>query len=201
MESEYGSAVRRQLICGLHVHVAVPGSERALAVYNAMRSYLPDVAALAANAPVYCGRDAGMASVRPIVAGVLPRQGVPPAYESWEELRGYCALSANPVGELVLRVFGEDTRSRIALSDSICTGLQLVNFCQDVARDFDRGRIYLPHDAALAAGYSEQMYARREVNDALRQLFCAFVCDPTPATHAGDEANCVPVPPVICVHW
>jgi squalene synthase HpnC len=65
-------------------------------------------------------------------------------YESWEQLRGYCALSANPVGEIVLRIFGAATPARIELSDSICTALQLAEHCQDVAEDHAAGRIYLP---------------------------------------------------------
>lgn len=65
-------------------------------------------------------------------------------YDTWEQLRDYCALSANPVGELVLGVFGKATPIRIGLSDSICTALQLAEHCQDVAEDFAVGRIYLP---------------------------------------------------------
>jgi phytoene synthase len=65
-------------------------------------------------------------------------------YQTWEQLRRYCALSANPVGELVLGVFGLATPARIALSDSICTALQLTEHCQDVAEDFASGRVYLP---------------------------------------------------------
>jgi squalene synthase HpnC len=65
-------------------------------------------------------------------------------YETWEQLRAYCALSANPVGEIVLGVFGKATPARIALSDSICTALQLAEHCQDVAEDLAAGRIYLP---------------------------------------------------------
>jgi squalene synthase HpnC len=65
-------------------------------------------------------------------------------YETWEQLRGYCSLSADPVGELVLEVFGLATPARIALSDSICTALQLAEHCQDVAEDLGRGRVYLP---------------------------------------------------------
>jgi squalene synthase HpnC len=65
-------------------------------------------------------------------------------YETWAQLRGYCALSADPVGELVLAVLGLSTPVRIALSDSICTALQLAEHCQDVAEDFAHGRIYLP---------------------------------------------------------
>lgn len=65
-------------------------------------------------------------------------------YETWEQLRGYCALSANPVGELVLGVFGQADPANVALSDEICTALQLVEHCQDVAEDLARGRVYLP---------------------------------------------------------
>jgi carboxylate-amine ligase len=84
IEAEYGEVAHRQLVFGLHVHVAVPGADRALAVYNALRSHLPDIAALAANAPFYEGRDTGMASVRPKLSELLPRQGVPPAIASWD---------------------------------------------------------------------------------------------------------------------
>ena len=65
-------------------------------------------------------------------------------YETWEQLRGYCELSANPVGELVLGVFGQATPERVRRSDAICTALQLTEHCQDVAEDYARGRVYLP---------------------------------------------------------
>lgn len=86
MAREYGPVARRQLVCGLHVHVGLPGAQRALAVYNALRGHLPELAALGANAPLRSGGEAGMASIRPLISAMLPRQGVPPAYESWEEL-------------------------------------------------------------------------------------------------------------------
>jgi carboxylate-amine ligase len=82
--AEYAGVARRQLVFGLHVHVAIRGADRSLAVYNALRSHLPDLAALAANAPFYEGDDCGLASVRPRVSGLLPRQGVPPALDSLE---------------------------------------------------------------------------------------------------------------------
>jgi squalene synthase HpnC len=65
-------------------------------------------------------------------------------YQTWTQLRGYCALSADPVGEIVLGIFDLASPERIALSDSICTALQLTEHCQDVAEDLARGRIYLP---------------------------------------------------------
>jgi carboxylate-amine ligase len=80
---EYGAIARRQLVSSLQVHVAVGGAERTLAVHNALREYLPDLAALAANAAVYEGADSGLDSVRPSIAALLPRQNVPPVIESW----------------------------------------------------------------------------------------------------------------------
>jgi glutamate---cysteine ligase / carboxylate-amine ligase len=74
----------RQLVGALQVHVAVGGADRTLAVYNALRGHLPELAALAAAAPFYEGADTGLASARPLVSTLLPRQGVPPAISSWE---------------------------------------------------------------------------------------------------------------------
>jgi glutamate---cysteine ligase / carboxylate-amine ligase len=86
MRKEYGPMARRQLVFGLHVHVRVSGAARALAVYNALRSLLPELAALAANAPFHAGRDTGLASIRPKISETLPRQGIPPALSSLDEL-------------------------------------------------------------------------------------------------------------------
>jgi carboxylate-amine ligase len=80
----YGPVAERQLVASLQVHVAIGGAERTLAVYNALRGYLPELTALAANAPFHGGRDTGLATVRPLIAAQLPRQGVPPALASWE---------------------------------------------------------------------------------------------------------------------
>jgi carboxylate-amine ligase len=84
LAAEFASIARRQLVFGLHVHVAISGAERAVAVHDALRSYLPDLAGLAANAPFHEGRDTGLASVRPTIAAMLPRQGVPPPLGSWD---------------------------------------------------------------------------------------------------------------------
>ena len=66
-------------------------------------------------------------------------------YETWDDLRWYCVHSADPVGRLVLGVLGLlDDGQAVAFSDDVCTGLQLVNFLQDVPRDLALGRIYLP---------------------------------------------------------
>ena len=69
------------------------------------------------------------------------------AYESWDELKWYCAHSADPCGRLVLGVLGRlDDEVLVRASDDVCTGLQLVNFLQDVPRDLELGRIYLPRE-------------------------------------------------------
>jgi squalene synthase HpnC len=66
-------------------------------------------------------------------------------YETWEDVREYCSYSAEPVGRLVLGVYGRaDAPELVAASDDVCTGLQLVNFLQDPPRDWALGRVYLP---------------------------------------------------------
>jgi carboxylate-amine ligase len=87
--SAYTPLVQRQLVCAFQVHVAPGEADRALSVYNAARSYLPLLAALSANAPFYEGQDSGLASVRPKLCELLPRQGVPPPLASWDELAGF----------------------------------------------------------------------------------------------------------------
>ena len=83
-------------------------------------------------------------------------------YETWEQLRGYCALSANPVGELVLRVLGAATPERIALSDSICTALQLIEHCQDVVEDYEAGRVYIPAEDLRRFGCAPELLGGAE---------------------------------------
>ena len=67
-------------------------------------------------------------------------------YEDFDELLGYCKLSANPVGHLALAVFEAATPERVAASDDVCSGLQVLEHLQDVAEDAARGRVYLPAD-------------------------------------------------------
>jgi squalene synthase HpnC len=91
-------------------------------------------------------------------------------YETWEQLRGYCALSADPVGELVLGVLGLATPARIALSDSICTALQLTEHCQDVAEDLARGRVYLPAEDLRRFDCAEEDLAGEHASGPLREV-------------------------------
>ncbi|HEX3590996.1 MAG TPA: squalene synthase HpnC [Pseudonocardiaceae bacterium] len=76
-------------------------------------------------------------------------------YGSYAELVDYCELSANPVGRLVLHVFRRPTPDRIALSDKVCTALQILEHCQDVAEDLDKGRVYMPADDLERFGVSD----------------------------------------------
>lgn len=97
-------------------------------------------------------------------------------YETVDQLLTYCKYSANPVGRLVLYLGEVHTPERVRLSDSVCTGLQLANFCQDVAGDYDRGRIYLPQTECRRYGYDESMFAKRECNPAFQRVM-AVCCD------------------------
>ena len=91
-------------------------------------------------------------------------------YDTFEQLLDYCRRSANPVGRLVLSVCGQFNEQNVKWSDSICTGLQLANFWQDVARDYDVGRVYLPVQDRERFGYSQNDFESRITNDAFLQL-------------------------------
>src|SRR5437764_1372411 len=77
-------------------------------------------------------------------------------YETIDALMEYCALSANPVGRLVLEVLGAATPERQRWSDSVCTGLQVAEHLQDVSEDLERGRVYLPQEDLFWFGCSEE---------------------------------------------
>src|ERR671935_3243799 len=88
-------------------------------------------------------------------------------YETWDDLKWYCVHSADPCGRLVLGVLRRaDDPELVAASDDVCTGLQLVNFLQDVPRDLDLGRIYLPAEDRRRFGVTELARA----NEPLRRL-------------------------------
>jgi squalene synthase HpnC len=104
------------------------------------------------------------------------RDQVQHEYATFDDLLGYCALSANPVGELVLTAFGVATADRVALSDDVCSALQVIEHIQDVREDAEAGRIYLPlHDRARFGVALEDLTARA-ASTPLRALL-AFECD------------------------
>jgi squalene synthase HpnC len=92
------------------------------------------------------------------------------AYETYEELLGYCALSANPVGRLVLEVFGAATPRRIEWSDGVCSALQIIEHCQDVGEDCRAGRVYLPREDMDRFGVSRRQLGASTSSPQLRRL-------------------------------
>lgn len=91
-------------------------------------------------------------------------------YQTFDQLLDYCRRSANPVGRLVLHLCRNVSDQTFAWSDSICTGLQLTNFWQDVARDFEIGRVYLPAEDRQRFGYDDADLESRVTNDAFVEL-------------------------------
>ena len=91
-------------------------------------------------------------------------------YQTFAELCRYCELSANPVGRIVLYIFGAATPERIRLSDRICTALQLAEHWQDVAEDLANGRVYLPAEDLERFGCTEADLARPAAGMAVRDL-------------------------------
>jgi carboxylate-amine ligase len=149
----------RNLACGLHVHVAVPGADRALAVFNALRSYLPELAALSANSVFSEGADTGLASVRPKFNEAFPRSGVPPAFQSWDELvefvrwgrRGglfpdasqlWWEMRPHPLhGTIEIRV--ADTQTRVADATAVVALIQAL--VMDLCSRYQQGQVLPVH--------------------------------------------------------
>jgi len=154
----------------------VPAAER-LAHLDAYRDALRGIAAGRPPADPLFGRLA-----RAIEAHRLPLQPlhdlldafsqdvVKSRYEDFDEVLAYCRRSANPVGLLMLHLFRAATPQNIAWSDSICTGLQLVNFWQDVAIDLRKDRIYLPRDDLARYGVTETGLREARSDAAFRAL-------------------------------
>lgn len=91
-------------------------------------------------------------------------------YANFEELADYCSRSANPVGRLMLHLFESADSQSIERSDAICTSLQLINFWQDVAIDWQKDRVYLPLDEMAHFGVTEGHIRDAYCDDAWREL-------------------------------
>jgi squalene synthase HpnC len=91
-------------------------------------------------------------------------------YQTFDDLLGYCRNSANPVGRIVLALFGYREEKCFPASDAICTGLQLANFWQDVVRDDDIRRIYIPQEDLHSFGVAEDDIHHRKFTPAFRDL-------------------------------
>jgi squalene synthase HpnC len=96
-------------------------------------------------------------------------------YETLTDLLYYCFHSANPIGRLVLHLFGLFTEERKVLSDKICSALQITNFIQDLSIDPERGRINLPRNSFEHFGYSVEELRAKVVNDAFREMVAYHV--------------------------
>ena len=96
-------------------------------------------------------------------------------YADEAELLDYCRRSANPVGRLLLHLYGIQDAASLHMSDDICTALQLINFWQDLGVDIPRGRIYLPADAWARHGVDEAQLLALQANPATLALIAAHV--------------------------
>ena len=92
-------------------------------------------------------------------------------YSDFDHVENYCRRSANPVGRLLLHIFGQAVEPNLRESDAICTSLQLLNFCQDVGSDWKKDRVYFPLDEMQALGVTESHIARGIVDVPWRRLF------------------------------
>jgi len=94
-------------------------------------------------------------------------------YRNYDELYDYCRDSANPVGRLLLALYGRDGEPACRWSDAVCTGLQLVNFWQDVDRDYAKGRVYIPQSEFVRFGVDPGQIALRRINEAWTRMIRA----------------------------
>jgi squalene synthase HpnC len=94
-------------------------------------------------------------------------------YADYPALLDYCRRSANPIGRLLLALYRREAPALLAQSDAICSALQLVNFWQDIATDWAKGRVYLPHSELAVHGVHEQEIAAQRVTPAWTRLMAA----------------------------
>ena len=106
-------------------------------------------------------------------------------YQDFTSLLDYCRRSANPVGRLILRVFGYNDEARDQLSDHICTSLQLTNFWQDIAIDAQKNRIYLPQEDLTRFGVTESDIKEQQFSESFRSLLSFEIERTRKLFHAG----------------
>jgi len=106
-------------------------------------------------------------------------------YATFAELEAYCALSANPVGRLVLAVLGRTDALAVALSDRICTGLQLVEHWQDVGEDYRAGRVYIPLEDLERFGVDDSQLGGDSASPEMRRLLAFEVGRARALLHSG----------------
>jgi squalene synthase HpnC len=129
----------------------------------------PQLPVLAALAPTVAEAGLPAQPFRDLIAANRVDQKID-RYPTWADLQAYCALSANPVGLLVLHVAGRATPDRIARSDDVCTALQLIEHLQDIGEDHRAGRIYLPQQDLTEYGVVETDLGASSASPRLREL-------------------------------
>jgi phytoene synthase len=138
-------------------------------LYAGARPRLPVIAALAPTV-LECALPAQ--PLRDLLAANRQDQQVS-RYPAYQDLAGYCELSANPVGRLVLQIAGQATPDRVAWSDDVCTALQIIEHLQDIGEDYRGGRVYLPQRDLAQFGVGESDLAAPTAAPALRRLVAA----------------------------
>jgi squalene synthase HpnC len=108
-----------------------------------------------------------------------------PRYADIDELFDYCRRSANPIGRLLLHLYGVSAEVELGRADAICTGLQLANFWQDIALDWAKGRVYLPADDMARFGVSERQIADGIADERWRRLMAFEVERTRDLLHSG----------------
>lgn len=136
-----------------------PGSGRWPEVFGALQ-------------PVIAGFDLPVALLADLLSA-FEQDVVRQRYATEAELLDYCRRSADPVGRLLLHLYGVHDEASLAQSDHICSALQLINFWQDLSVDIPRGRIYLPRELWAAHGVDEAQLMAREINPATTHLIAA----------------------------
>lgn len=163
-----------------------------------LAAYRTDLAACAEGRPVSARWPAVFGRLEPVIRqfdlpvallvdllSAFEQDVVKQRYASQAELLDYCRRSANPVGRLLLHLYGVIDAVSQLQSDSICSALQLVNFWQDLSLDIPRGRIYLPADSWALHGVTETMLLAGQVNQATRNLVAVNVAWATALMHDG----------------
>jgi len=167
--------------------IADEGDDDARTRLQRLAAYRAELHRISAHQPV---NDPALASIFKPLAQTIDRHQLPLSplydllsafeqdvikhrYDDYDALRDYCTRSANPVGRLMLHLYGHADADTLPLADAICTGLQLSNFWQDVLLDWHKGRVYLPLEDLARYGLGEDDIAAQRLTPAWTALMRA----------------------------
>ncbi|MDL2284406.1 squalene synthase HpnC [Oxalobacter sp. OttesenSCG-928-P03] len=160
--ADEGNATTEERQAGLDSYLdKLDAIERDIPVQNALFSRLKEVIHQH-NLPLQPFRD---------LLSAFRQDTHTPRYHTYSILLDYCRRSANPVGRLMLHLYNAATEENVRMSDAVCTALQLINFWQDVAVDWQKNRVYIPMEDLARFRVSEEMIAASTVN----QAWCALM--------------------------